>query len=48
MVLVRTLEHLVLQKDTSHTEVDCTYSTINHDHGHLSLQVDPEYTQLRI
>jgi hypothetical protein len=40
MAIVRHLEHMVLDKDIPHTEVDCTYSIVADDQGRRYLQVD--------
>ena len=40
MAIVRRLEHMALEKDTPHTEVDCTYSIVHDDTGRAYLQID--------
>lgn len=40
MAIVRRLEHMALEKDTPHTEVDCTYSIVHDDAGRVYLQID--------
>jgi hypothetical protein len=40
MAIVRRLEHVALEKDTAHTEVDCTYSIVHDDRGEVYLQID--------
>jgi hypothetical protein len=40
MAIVRRLELLTLEKDTPHTEVDCTYSIIHDESGNGYLQID--------
>ena len=40
MAIVRRLEHLALEKDTAHTEAECTYSIIHDDKGEAYLQID--------
>jgi len=39
MAIVRKLEQLLLERDSKHTEVECTYSIINERDGDY-LQVD--------
>jgi hypothetical protein len=39
MAFVRQMEQLALQKDSPHTEVECTYSFVT-DQGHRFLQID--------
>jgi len=39
MAIVRKLERITLERGTSHTEVNCTYSIIQDDNG-KSLQID--------
>jgi hypothetical protein len=39
MAVVRTLEHLVLEKDSAHSEVECTYSIVEDGQGRF-LQID--------
>jgi len=40
MAIVRKLDPLTLEKDSKHTEVNCTYSIITGDKGRKYLQVD--------
>ncbi len=40
MAVVRRLEQLTLERDTVHSEVDCTYSIVMDDQGRRYLQVD--------
>lgn len=40
MAIVRRMEPLALEKDTPHTEVDCTYSIVHDKGGRAFLQVD--------
>jgi hypothetical protein len=40
MAIVRRLDHLALEKDTPHTEVDCTYSIVHDEAGQGYLQID--------
>ena len=40
MAIIRRLEHLALEKDTPHTEVDCTYSIVPDNAGGPYLQID--------
>ncbi len=40
MAVVRKLEPLTLEKDSPHTEVDCTYSVISDNQGRRYLQID--------
>ena len=40
MAIVRRLELLALEKDSPHSEVDCTYSIVHDDKGKGYLQVD--------
>ena len=39
MAIVNKLEHIVLDRDSKHTTVDCTYSVIENDDGRF-LQID--------
>ena len=39
MAIVRKLERITLERGTSHTEVNCTYSIIQDDDG-KSIQID--------
>ncbi len=47
MAIVRRLNHLALDKDTSHSEVDCTYSIIQDEVGRKYLQVDTYGSKVR-
>lgn len=47
MAIVRRLEPLALEKDTPHTEVDCTYSIIHDESGHGYLQIDTHGSKAR-
>ncbi|MBI2816434.1 MAG: methionyl-tRNA formyltransferase [Acidobacteria bacterium] len=40
MAVVRTLKSLKLEKESPHSEVECTYSIVTDDHGQRYLQVD--------
>lgn len=40
MAIVRTLERITLEREASHSEVNCTYSIIQGDDGLKSLQID--------
>jgi hypothetical protein len=40
MAIVRQLTHLALEKDTPHSEADCTYSIIHDEVGRKYLQID--------
>lgn len=40
MAIVRKLDSLSLERDSTHTEVECTYSIIMDDEGRKYLQVD--------
>ena len=40
MAIVRRLDPLTLEKDSKHTEVDCTYSIITDTKGVKYLQID--------
>jgi hypothetical protein len=40
MAVVHRLEHKALDKDSPHTDVDCTYSIVTGDQGHRYLQID--------
>lgn len=40
MAIVRRLTHSALEKDTPHTEADCTYSIIRDEAGRKYLQID--------
>jgi hypothetical protein len=40
MAVVRQLDMQVLERDSPHTEVNCTYSIISDDQGRRYLQVD--------
>jgi hypothetical protein len=38
--IVRRMEHISLDKDSPHTDVDCTYSIVTDDQGRRYLQID--------
>jgi hypothetical protein len=40
MAVVHRLEQLTLEKDSPHSEADCTYSIVSDDQGQRYLQVD--------
>ena len=40
MAIVRRLEGLALEKDTPHSEADCSYSIVHDENGRRYLQVD--------
>jgi hypothetical protein len=40
MAVVRRLEQVALEKDSPHTEVDCTYSIVSDGQGGRYLQLD--------
>ena len=40
MAIVRKLEKLNLERDSRHTEVNCTYTIVTCDNGEKYLQVD--------
>jgi hypothetical protein len=40
MAIVRRLERIVLEKDTRHTEAECTYSIVTDGDGRKCLQID--------
>jgi hypothetical protein len=40
MALIRQLRHQALEKDSRHTEAECTYSIVTDKHGHKLLQID--------
>jgi hypothetical protein len=40
MAIVHRLEHLSLDKDSPHTDVECTYSIVTDEQGHRYLQID--------
>jgi len=40
MALVNKLIHQALERDSKHTEVDCTYSVVVDDNGKQQLQID--------
>jgi len=46
MAIVRKLERINLERDTRHSEVECTYSIINTDEGRC-LQVDTYGSSVR-
>jgi len=47
MAIVRRLEPLTLEKDTPHTEADCTYSIIHDRAGQGYLQIDTYGSKVR-
>jgi hypothetical protein len=47
MAIIRRLNHLALERDTPHSEVDCTYSIIHDDAGRRYLQVDTYGSKVR-
>jgi hypothetical protein len=47
MAIVRRLEYLALEKDSPHSEVECTYSIVGDDDGGRFLQVDTYGSKLR-
>jgi hypothetical protein len=47
MAVVRQLEHLALQHDSPHTEVECTYSIVTDDQGLRFLQIDTYGSTIR-
>jgi hypothetical protein len=40
MALVNKLIHQALERDSKHTEVECTYSIVADNHGPKQLQID--------
>lgn len=40
MAIIRKMEKIALERDTRHTEVDCTYSIISNPDGEKYLQID--------
>lgn len=40
MAVVHRLEHVTLEKDSRHTDVECTYSIVTDDQGRRCLQID--------
>lgn len=40
MAIIRKMEKIELERDTRHTEVDCTYSIISNPDGKKYLQID--------
>ena len=40
MAIVRKLEPIHLERDSKHSEVDCTYSVVEDDKGNKYLQID--------
>ena len=40
MAVVRRMDHMPLDKDSPHTDVDCTYSIVTDDQGRRFLQID--------
>lgn len=47
MAVVRRLDPQVLERDTQHSEVDCTYSIVSDAEGRRYLQVDTYGSNLR-
>ena len=47
MAVVHRLEHKALDKDSSHTDVECTYSFFTDDEGHRYLQIDTYGSKMR-
>jgi hypothetical protein len=47
MAVVRRLDLQVLEKDTPHTEVNCTYSIVSDAEGRRYLQVDTYGSNMR-
>ena len=47
MAIVRRLNQLALEKDTPHSEVECTYSIIHDEAGRRYLQVDTYGSKVR-
>jgi hypothetical protein len=47
VAIVRKLEHSALERDSAHSEVDCTYSIITDDNGKRYLQVDTYGSDIR-
>ena len=40
MAIIRKLERINLERDSSHSEVECTYSIVTGSEGHKFLQID--------
>ena len=40
MAIIRKLEPIQLDRDSKHSEVDCTYATVEDDKGDKYLQID--------
>jgi hypothetical protein len=40
MAVVHRLERVTLEKDSPHTDVECTYSIVTDDQGRRCLQID--------
>jgi hypothetical protein len=40
MAIIRRLKHLALEREATHSEVECTYSIIHDDNGAKHLQID--------
>jgi len=40
MAIVKKLERIILERDSNHSEVDCTYSVIQGPEGQKLLQID--------
>jgi hypothetical protein len=47
MAIVRKLERLDLERESSHSEVECTYSIIHESSGQKFLQIDTYGSALR-
>ena len=47
MAIVRKLERISLERDSSHSEVDCTYSIIQGSAGQKFLQIDTYGSAIR-
>jgi hypothetical protein len=47
MAIVKKLERINLERDSHHSEVDCTYSIIQGREGHRYLQIDTYGSALR-
>ena len=47
MAIVRRLDHSALQRETPHTEVECTYSIVHDEHGQTFLQIDTYGSEAR-
>ena len=40
MAIVKKMERIELERDSKHTEVDCTYAVLEDDKGNKYLQID--------